>query len=66
MTTPFESVRAAREIIAGLRDIPADVLSACIEADMSLSVAAALLLEGRTIMPYDEQGDFERVARSGR
>jgi hypothetical protein len=64
--TPFESVRAARQILAELRNIPADVLSAVIEADMSLSVAAALLLEGRTIMPEPEQDDFERLARSGR
>jgi hypothetical protein len=64
--TPFESVRSARQILSELRDIPADVLSAVIEADMSLSVAAALLLEGRTVMPYDEQDDLERLARSGR
>ncbi len=64
--TPYDAVRAARQIIAELRDIPADVLAECINADVSLSVAAALLLEGRQVMPEPEAGEFERVARSGR
>jgi hypothetical protein len=42
------------------------VLAECINADVSLSVAAALLLEGRTVMPEPEAGYEERLARSGR
>ena len=64
--TAYESVRAARQIIAELRDIPADVLAECISAGVSLPVAAALLFEGRTVMPEPEASEFERVARSGR
>ncbi len=66
--TAFETVRTARETLAGLRDVPPDVLAHVLDADLSLSIAAALLIESRVVAPvtYDEQDEPERIARSGR
>ncbi len=65
--TAFESIRVARETLATLRDVPADVLAEVLTADRALQVASDLLIEARVVpTTYDEQGDFERLARSGR
>lgn len=44
--------------------VPADVLAQLLDADLSLSIAAALVLEGRTVHRQDDTAD--RIAATYR
>lgn len=50
--TAYQALVTARRIIADLPGpVPADVLAQVLDADLSLTIAAALLLESRVVKP---------------